>query len=216
MTYEYLLRLTLATLFGAIIGYERKRSGKPAGSRTYALVALGACLFAIVGIELSQYAGVDPSRIPSQIVVGIGFLGAGTIISAGGMVRGLTTAAATWVTAAIGLAVGLGYYAEAIASVFLLMLVLLLVPVVEKWGLRRTGKAVTLAIAAEPGPRLLERIVDILRPYALHMEEESLERTESGFIEYVLEVTLPGSVATRDLLAALNSIPEVKDVKIIP
>ena len=122
MTLEVTLRLFVALLLGGIVGIEREFRSKDAGFRTHFLVALGSALFCIV----SQYGfGIDlkdSSRVAAQVVSGIGFLGAGTIIFQKNMVRGLTTAAGLWVTAAIGLACGTGMYAAAaIATVMILM-----------------------------------------------------------------------------------------------
>ena len=113
MTLEVTLRLFVALLLGGIVGIEREFRSKDAGFRTHFLVALGSALFCVV----SQYGfGIDlkdSSRVAAQVVSGIGFLGAGTIIFQKNMVRGLTTAAGLWVTAAIGLACGTGMYAAA-------------------------------------------------------------------------------------------------------
>jgi putative Mg2+ transporter-C (MgtC) family protein len=101
------LKLMLAVVLGGLIGIERETHGRPAGLRTHILVCLGSALFTIVS---TYYTGEhsDPSRIASQIVSGIGFLGAGTIIRQGSVIRGLTTAASLWTTAAIGMAAGAG------------------------------------------------------------------------------------------------------------
>ena len=122
MTLEVTLRLFVALLLGGIVGIEREFRSKDAGFRTHFLVALGSALFCVV----SQYGfGIDlkdSSRVAAQVVSGIGFLGAGTIIFQKNMVRGLTTAAGLWVTAAIGLACGTGMYAAAaIATVMILL-----------------------------------------------------------------------------------------------
>lgn len=125
---EFILRLFLAGIFGALIGLDREYRAKEAGYRTHFLVSLGSALFMIVsqyGFQeiLSQHGvSLDPSRIASQVVTGIGFLGAGTIILHKQMVRGLTTAAGIWVTAGIGMAVGSGLYLlGTLATVFTLV-----------------------------------------------------------------------------------------------
>jgi putative Mg2+ transporter-C (MgtC) family protein len=100
-------RIALATALGAFVGFERERVGKPAGVRTHGMVALGSALFTVVSIYGFEGKS-DPARIAAQIVTGIGFLGAGTILHLRGSVHGLTTAATLWVTAAIGVAVGAG------------------------------------------------------------------------------------------------------------
>jgi putative Mg2+ transporter-C (MgtC) family protein len=124
-----LVRLLLAALLGGLLGYEREHQGKAAGVRTHMLVALGAALFVLV----PQQAGMvvaDISRVIQGIVAGIGFLGAGAIIKQNreGDVKGLTTAAGIWMTAAIGIACGLGRETTAIASTVLALVVLALVP----------------------------------------------------------------------------------------
>jgi putative Mg2+ transporter-C (MgtC) family protein len=116
-------RMVLAVALGTVVGYEREHEGKPAGMRTHGMVALGAALFTVVSISGFGQAG-DPARVAAQIVSGVGFLGAGAILHQRGSVRGLTTAASLWVTAAIGTAVGTGMYTISIATAALVFLVL--------------------------------------------------------------------------------------------
>lgn len=119
---EAIVRMAIAIALGAALGFERERLAKPAGIRTYALVCLGSAMFMIgsilLGDEVREEGGVgyDPSRIGSTIVQGIGFLAAGVIFTSRGRVQGLTTAAGIWVTAAIGLLVGAGFYLIAIVG----------------------------------------------------------------------------------------------------
>lgn len=104
----YVMRTFIAAILGALVGWERERhNGTDAGIRTHMAVCIGSCTFALVS---SHIPGADPSRIASQIVVGIGFIGAGVIIREKGTVYGLTTAAALWAIAAVGTAVGYGMY----------------------------------------------------------------------------------------------------------
>ena len=129
MELEFILRIFVAALLGGIIGLEREYRAKEAGFRTHFLVALGSALFMIVsaygfeGAMLTPEHRWDVSRVASQVVSGIGFIGAGTIIfhKSENVVRGLTTAAGRWVTAAIGLACGGGMYVLSIASTFLVL-----------------------------------------------------------------------------------------------
>ncbi len=122
------VRLLLAGLFGAMLGYEREKAEKPAGLRTMALVSIGAALFTIVSII--GFGSADPARVAAQIVTGIGFLGAGTIIRSGDSdtVRGLTTAASIWLTAAVGMAVGSGLYIISAVSTVVALVILRLLP----------------------------------------------------------------------------------------
>jgi putative Mg2+ transporter-C (MgtC) family protein len=138
-TPELLLRLVLALVLGALIGLDRRLRSKPAGLRTMSLVSLGSATFTLVGltammqlVEAEQGAGfeamvrLDTSRVIAGIVGGIGFLGAGAIIQSRGRVQGLTTASGIWMTAAIGVATGLGQYVLALAATFLAYVVLVL------------------------------------------------------------------------------------------
>src|SRR3989338_8319461 len=116
---QFFIQLILAMVLGGLVGLERELKRKVAGLRTFAMESLGACLFRILsvyGFEFigKNYAGYDPSRIISQIVVGVGFLGGGAIFLKGEDVNGITTAAGIWISAAIGTAVGLRMYAIAV------------------------------------------------------------------------------------------------------
>lgn len=128
--FESVERLLVATALGAVLGLEREARGQAAGLRTHLLVALGSCLFtvaSVLSVELappSAAARADLTRIASQVVVGIGFLGGGAILRHDTSVRGLTTAANLWLTASIGLAAGLGLFIEAVATTALALLVL--------------------------------------------------------------------------------------------
>jgi putative Mg2+ transporter-C (MgtC) family protein len=125
------LRLVVALVLGALAGYERGRAGKVAGSRTYGMVAVGAALFGIV--SMYAFGGVgEPGRVAAQVVSGIGFLGAGAILQSRGRIEGLTTAAGLWVTAAIGLAVGLGQIVLGVVTLVLILLLLRFGPR-QKW-----------------------------------------------------------------------------------
>jgi len=122
-----ILQLILSAILGGIIGFERESSGKQAGLRTHALVAIASTLFTILSIK--GFNGVfgqsyDPSRIASQIVIGIGFIGAGVIIFHDNKIRGLTTAASLWIVAAIGMAVGMSMYIIAVFTTLLAFLIL--------------------------------------------------------------------------------------------
>lgn len=120
---QMFLRLLIAVVLGALVGYERERAGKPAGVRTHGMVSLGAALFAVVSIHGFGGTG-DPARVAAQIVTGIDFLGAGAILHQRSNVHGLTTAASLWVTAAIGLAVGVGMVLMSLATAILVFLLL--------------------------------------------------------------------------------------------
>jgi putative Mg2+ transporter-C (MgtC) family protein len=121
---EMVLRLVIAAVLGAAIGYQREHSGKPAGLRTHALIAVGAALFTIAGVY--AFSGGDPTRIAAGVVTGIGFLGAGAILHRHRNIEGLTTAATMWVTASIGLSAGAGLYILAPVTAVVTLVILLL------------------------------------------------------------------------------------------
>jgi uncharacterized membrane protein YhiD involved in acid resistance len=124
---QIIIRLVVATVLGAIVGLERERLERAAGLRTHALVGVGAALFMLVSafgfadVLGTRQVALDPSRIAAQVVSGIGFLGAGTIILQREIIRGLTTAASVWAVAAVGLAVGGGLYLAAVSATVLIL-----------------------------------------------------------------------------------------------
>lgn len=123
------LRLLCAMLVGTLIGMEREFTHRPAGLRTHILVALGACVVSILGEMLfTHYAALgaspDPARLSAQVITGVGFLGAGTIMKEGASVKGLTTAASVWAVACLGIAAGFGYFALALAGMLFTLITL--------------------------------------------------------------------------------------------
>ena len=131
-----ILKLIVAAGLGMFIGVERILVHKEAGMKTHALVSLGAAVFIIVSemiaVKYAVVGGLDPSRVASQIIVGIGFLGAGSIILQGNRLLGLTTAGGLWVTAGIGMAAGFGFYSLAVMTTILVLFVLTVVNMFEK------------------------------------------------------------------------------------
>jgi putative Mg2+ transporter-C (MgtC) family protein len=136
--WDWVVRLTLAALLGALVGIERESRGHPAGIRTQALVALSAALLSGVGSAGFPGAGVDTSRVASQVVTGIGFIGAGVILKNRGSVKGLTTAATLFLSASLGIAVGAGVILPAIFSAIAAVLIIyglrLVKPIVRRSG----------------------------------------------------------------------------------
>jgi len=119
---DLIVKLLITLVCGGIIGFEREKTYKPAGLRTHMLVSLGSTLFTM--LSMNAFMGSDPSRIASSIIVGIGFIGAGTILKTKGRIMGLTTAASLWVTASIGMAIGAEFYLTAIAVTIIAYLIL--------------------------------------------------------------------------------------------
>ncbi len=137
-TYEILIRLGLAILIGFVVGLERERHHRPAGIKTHVLVCMGATIISLIQIEMIQdviaqiardpklvdVLRTDYGRLGAQVISGIGFLGAGTIMRTKGSIKGLTTAATLWLVACVGLGIGMGYYKISIISIALVMIIL--------------------------------------------------------------------------------------------
>jgi|Deesub1362A_J573_1020465.scaffolds.fasta_scaffold21525_2 putative Mg2+ transporter-C (MgtC) family protein len=203
---EALLRIVLAVLLGGVVGYQREAHERPAGFRTHILVTLGATLIMLVSYY--PFKGLpysDPSRIASQVIVGIGFLGAGTIIRQGNIVVGLTTAASLWTMAAVGLALGLGYYSLAIVSTILILLTLTLFKLIEKKLVKK--KVVSFKLETEK-EKMLEDFVE-----SGEWEVKSIKKRKEGKrYSYVLTLSLPSTVSPTSLVRELSSLEGVKEV----
>jgi putative Mg2+ transporter-C (MgtC) family protein len=133
--YDFLIRIILAAIFCGLVGWERQKGHKPAGLRTHMLVGIGACLFTIISFlaNLEVNSGLfDPTRIAAGIVTGIGFLGAGAILQSRQGVIGITTAASIWVVAAIGMAVGFGFFILGGGTAILSLIILYFLEKVEE------------------------------------------------------------------------------------
>ena len=186
ITYEFVLRLFVAAMLGGVIGLEREYRAKEAGFRTHFLVALGSGLFMILsqfGFDnvLSNYEQVslDPSRIASQVVTGIGFIGAGTIIFQKHVVRGLTTAAGLRVTSAIGMTAGAGMYVLSIATTVLVLLCLeALYFILQHFGTRN----ITVTFST-PKEESIQLVLQRLRAKEVIIDSYEMKRkdTSSGY-----------------------------------
>src|SRR5690606_28853665 len=172
-------RLLLAALLGGLIGLEREISDKPAGLRTNLLICVGATLLMELSIDVAALPGggfrSDPARIAAQVVSGIGFIGAGTILQARGSVTGLTTAATIWVVAAIGMAVGARAYVEAVGSTVLVGASVVVVGRIEELAIRR-GRGQRYNYTLDPNPDLLREVEETLRGQGLRVQTESVEK----------------------------------------
>lgn len=140
--FELVLRLAVGLVLGAVIGWQREVSRQPAGFRTHSLVALGSAIFTVVSAFGFGGEVTDPSRIAAQIVSGIGFIGAGTILQHRGHIRGLTTAASLWAVAALGMAAGAGMYVVAVAGGVLILIVLAILDDVKLFAARKLDQPI--------------------------------------------------------------------------
>lgn len=182
MTHEFILCVFIAAILGAIIGFEREYRAKEAGVRTHFLVAMGSALFMI----LSQYGfgdmldtpsiSLDPSRIASQVVTGIGFIGAGTIIFQKHMIKGLTTAAGLWVTSAIGLACGAGMYLLATTATLLVLICLETIYfILHRFGSRN----ISVTISTDKRDKI-SRVLNRLRDDAVEIDSYEMKEQQSA------------------------------------
>ena len=175
-------RLMLSMALGMIVGAERKRKGQIAGVRTFALISMGACLAMLLSIYVPQvYMGLkngDPGRIAAQVITGVGFLGGGAMIHMKGSVRGLTTAAGIWMTAIIGMAVGVGMYGSSIIATVLILVILVAFEYYEhRANLGQENRAVKIVVRG---------IVQDIRPYEKVFSEHKVHLS-TYFIDYDYE-----------------------------
>jgi len=184
---ELWFQVVLATLLGGAIGMERELAGKPAGLRTNILICVGATFFTVLSVKLSEGRG-DPARVAAQILPGIGFIGAGTILHARGSITGLTSAATIWVVAGIGMAIGSGFYTDAIGTTVLVMLILAGLGYVETFVARRaTHSRLTVHAKADFGT--LEELETLLRRSGLTVSRVESRREN---VDLVCEFELRG------------------------
>lgn len=189
-------KLLIASALGGIIGWERERRGRPAGLRTHLLVCIGVTLMMVVSEHIFEkyktFAAdsimrVDPGRIAAQVVTGIGFLGAGTIMRFKTTVRGLTTAASLWVVAGIGLAVGSSCYLPAILTTLITVFALYLGPLFERGIRRDLYRTITVCVSGtEPN---FTSITDVLKNNSMELQHYEFERDlEKNEVRYSIDV----------------------------
>ena len=214
--YEIIFKLALACILGAMIGLERESLNRPAGLRTYTLVCVGSALAMIVSIDIYmqyyQTVNADPGRIAAQVISGIGFLGAGTIMREGASVRGLTTAAGLWVVACIGLAVGAGLYIPAVATTILILFVLIYFIRFEQFftGLREY-KGLVMVVEDRPGQ--VGNIGSILGDMGVLIKNIQLNHMENeDNLEVELLVELPSGMKISDVIEELSTMKELKSI----
>lgn len=190
---DLMLQLLLATLLGGAIGLERELGGKPAGLRTNILICIGSVLYTKLSVTMAG-AGYDPTRVAAQIVTGVGFIGAGTILHARGAVVGLTSAATIWVVAAIGVALGGGYYLEALGTTLIVIVVLQGLGRIETVIERHTMRS-RIVIHARPGPTVLEELETVVRRTGLDIVQQA---TRQENVDLVVEFEMRGPKRLHD------------------
>ena len=203
---SWLFRLILAVILGGIIGFEREHSHRPAGFRTHILVAVGSALIMMTAIYISKHVEgeIDLSRMSAQVVSGIGFLGAGTILREGFSVKGLTTAASLWTVSCVGIAVGAGFYSGAIAATVIIYITLNSLKKVVVKG--KAGKVIYIEVKhlAQKVPeisRLVKRAGASIHSMEI-LDESDIKRTKKKESSTIKMIVFPKSEESLDLIVS--------------
>lgn len=215
-----LLRMGLALLLGGLIGFEREQSNHAAGLRTNTLVCLGSCLLMMLSMYgFGDFANetnvrLDPARLAAQVITGIGFLGAGTILFTGKSITGLTTAASLWVVSAIGLAVGAGFYLGAVTATVSVFFILWAMNKVEKRFLKGKREQM-IRIYADDRSVLLKAMNAIIQEQDIVVRKMTVsDQTDihEGRVMVQMYVTLPKQLSVMLLVNEINDVGGVRGV----
>ncbi len=214
---EILIRLLLASLFGAFIGLERERKDWAAGMRTHMMVCVGSCLIMLVSsfgfsdILGTEHVTLDPSRIAAQVISGIGFIGAGTILFLSqGRVRGLTTASGLWTVAAIGLATGGGMYFAAIATTIIALIILWALQPIEKMYTKKFRRK-TLKIVTGSNADNTDFLKSLFQISEIKINNFTFERSASEAV-YELQLDNPDQSKMAEIISELKKDQTIKDI----
>lgn len=219
--YSMMLRITLAMLVGGLVGFERERKGRAAGFRTYMLVAMGAAMTVILSQylafmmdgpwkDVTETVGIktDISRFAAQVINGVGFLGAGTIIVTGRQeVKGLTTAAGLWASACMGISIGAGFYEGVVVAVFLVIVCMKVLPILEN-ALLANSRNVSIYVEMDTFENLAN-IVNRIKSEKitlLDVEIEKDKREHMSEFSVLFILRLPRKMAHAELLALLSTL----------
>ena len=215
---EILLRLGLACFLGGIIGLERERNKQPAGLRTHILVCIGATLVMLCNIFIyEKYKGVtniDPARLGAQVISGIGFLGAGTIIKEGLSIRGLTTAASLWVVACLGIAIGLGFYTGAFITTGFILVILIFFSKFEYLLNIKTSKSILIIKSVNKGGQI-NVLGDKLKEFEIIYSNVSVESAEDNLIAIRFYLTKSKDISNNKLMEELYKLEGIKYIQIL-
>lgn len=214
---DVLIRLLLAAFLGGVVGIERESLNRPAGLRTHVLVCVGSALIMIVSLDMyNLYSGTaqaDPGRIAAQVVSGIGFLGAGTILRDGMTIRGLTTAASLWAIAGIGLATGLGLFIPAAMASAIILLTLVLLSRLERVYLQ-SRRTQTLYLTIKDRPGQLGRIGTALGDNRVNVTTMSMHTAlEPGVLQVELNIVLPHGMTPQTVSEILLHVEGVEQIE---
>lgn len=222
-TLEAILRLLLAGVLGAAIGTEREHHGRSAGLRTHLLASLGAALAITVSLHFARVFSasstadtirIDPARIAYGIMVGIGFLGAGAMVRYGRGIRGLTTAASLWCTAAVGMACGFGMYVIAAVTTVIVLFALIVLSRLEQHIPARRSRIVTLGLPLT-GDDVVSRIRGILKSHSISIAHaEHIRDFERDREMVTLHVRMSTRTGDGVLLKLKDELPELLRISV--
>lgn len=215
---EYILRMVLAAICGAGIGYERKNRMKEAGIRTHLIVALGSALIMLVSKygffdllgQLPELSKLDPSRVASQIVSGVGFLGAGMIFVRRQSVSGLTTAAGIWATAGVGMAVGAGMYVVGVSGA--LMIILTQIILHRKWFRSKMPVAEQINITLDDAPEAIDQLQSSLSENQIEILNIKVKKTPGKGIDAKIYAKFPQEYEAAELLNLFKDNPHLLSI----
>lgn len=227
---EIIVRLLVSVLIGGLIGYEREYKQRPAGLRTHVLVCVGAAVVSMIQISIGQLVisqvSIDPylreifkidyGRLGAQVITGVGFLGAGTIIHLKGSVKGLTTAATIWSVACIGLAVGLGFYFLSMASALIIFFTLIIFKKLEG-KLIYKKKSVKLHIEFSNGIVGNKELCKFFEKESIDILDVSMvmEKNENKNFEFEYSINVPAALSNSSLISSLSLIKEINFCKLL-
>jgi putative Mg2+ transporter-C (MgtC) family protein len=213
---DVIIRISLALVLGGIIGLEREIREHTAGFRTHILVSVGAAMFTLASVHGLEGTVHDPNRIAAQIVSGIGFLGAGTIIRYGVTIRGLTTAASLWAAAAVGLTCGQGYYSAALVGTTMVIISLYVLRFIESRVLhKRLGTAVGICVRFHSsGYAPLTVLMSAFEEAHILVKDMTVVPGESDADTIHLRLSLPRTITPTALMKMIYSLHEVESVSL--
>jgi len=206
---QIFMRILVALILGGIIGLERQYHDKPAGFATNTLICVGSAVFAIMSITSAFYWGGDPARIAAQIVAGVGFLGAGSILRDGNKISGLTTAAGIWLVAAVGMAIGYGQYFIGIAattSVLILQLFVRRLMLIFDY----VALSDSLTIKCTPNFEIVEKIKSVFKNNKAEIIKEEIHK-ENGLLVLKLVVNM-SATKYQNIVKDLAPLEDVKSI----
>lgn len=215
VNYESIIKILFATFIGGLIGFEREVINRPAGFRTHILVCVASAIVMDVNILLAATnINMDPTRLGAQVISGIGFLGAGTIIKEGPTVKGLTTAASLWSIACIGLVVGAGYYLIALITAIIMLITLKTFSQIEQ-KLTRSKRLFTLLVYTDDSPERLGTITLILGEFNCRINKVTLSHEEvTNHTVIEIDYIPPYGIKNIDIIHKLESLTGVLKVEL--